>query len=213
MPLPDVLVNRLHRENDVVALIFKVSDQTHLFPLRIDSLEAPNNLYEFSLGAATALATAGTGWSQIQDSSNNYHLQPPDEDVLYQVFYGISPSLARVYRRYPANVDRGSLNGTRVVGTDAIGYIDGQMSPLRYPSPVTELYTVKGIYPSFFGYHPRAEPSSITVRLSFYIYSFGVTYLKPSEVDPAKITHKVTMGGRTLMQAPSWLRDKTKEPV
>ena len=191
-----------------------------LIPLRIETTEGPNNLYEFSLGSITALAAAGSGWNTIQNSSNAYHLEPDSEDVLYQLFYGIYPSYVRVYRQFQSGVDRGALRGgVRNPGVDNIGWIDGQISPIKYPSPITELYTVKGVYPAFYAFHPYAEPSSITPRMTFYVFTYGVTPLSikdedkgdPDYISPERLAmvKTITMGGRTLMQAPGWLQGKS----
>ena len=181
MGLPREVIDRIHGEGDLVALRMKLGNREKDFYFLVKAKELPNNLTEFSLGSATALAVAGTDWDDIQDSASRYQLEPEYEDYLYQIFYGISPSYARIYRNYPTNVDIGSLIGTRVVG-GAVGFINGEQSPLLSPSALTEFWTLKGNHPSFMGYHPYAEPSSITVRMTFYVAKFLVEYLKtPTE--------------------------------
>lgn len=206
------IARRLHNEGDVVGLKFLVGSEQKIRYLRIETVERPNDLREFSMGSASGQNTTGTGWNQIQDSNNSYYLQPEYRGILYQIYYGIAPSYARVYRRYPAGVDRGSLFGTRLIGSQ-IGYINGRTSPLNAPSVVTELYTVNGQYPSFNGYHPYADPTSVTVFMNFYISSYGI-----SKVAEVNLTDKDkerliirTVGGRTLMQAPDWLRSESAE--
>jgi len=208
MGYPVAITDRLHNVGDLIALKMLESSVVKLYPFRIESVEYPNNRAEFSIGSATALAAAGTGWNTIQDSSNRFILEPEFAEVIYQGYYGITPSIARVYRQYPSGVDRGSLVGTRNPGVDPIGYISGDMSPGLWPSPITEFYAVRGQHPAFYGYHPYARPASITVRLNFYINVYGVTCvpgMSYNEIEQ-QARNIITLGGRTLMQAPGWMR-------
>lgn len=206
------IARRLHDEGEIVGLRFLRGALPITRYLRIETAERPNNLSEFSLGSASAQNTTGTGWLQIQDSNNNFFLQPDYRYIMYQIYYGVGPSYARVYRRYPAGVDRGSLFGTRLIGSQ-VGWVDGLISPLHRPSVQTEFYTVNGQYPSFNGYHPYGAPASITVFMSFYISAYSVAKVKAEDLtdEEKKGVKLVTMGGRTLMQAPDWLQDETSE--
>ena len=208
MGYPVAVTDRFHNVGDVVALKMLEGSAVKLYPFRIEAQEFPNNRSEFSIGAATALAAAGTGWNTIQDASNRFILEPEFAEVIYQGFYGITPSIARVYRQYPSGVDRGSLVGTRNPGVDPIGYINGDMSPGLWPSPITEFYTVRGQHPAFYGYHPYARPATITVRLNFYITMYGVTCVpNMTDAEILRVAKKIiSVGGRTLMQAPGWMR-------
>lgn len=208
MGYPVAITDRFHDVGHIIALKMLEGSTVKLYPFRIEVVEYPNNRAEFSIGSAAALATAGTGWNTIQDASNRFILEPEFSEVIYQGFYGITPSYARVYRQYPSGVDRGSLVGTRNPGVDPIGYISGDMSPGLWPSPITEFYSVRGQHPAFYGYHPYARPSSITVRLNFYITVYGVSCVEGmSSADILLKAHKIiTMGGRILMQAPGWMR-------
>mgnify|MGYP001601983963 FL=1 len=209
MGYPVAITDRFHNVGDIIALKMLEGSTVHLYPFRIEAVETPNNRAEFSIGSATALATAGTGWNTIQDASNRFILEPEFAEVIYQGFYGITPSIARVYRQYPSGVDRGSLVGTRNPGVDPIGYISGDMSPGLWPSPITEFYSIRGQHPAFYGYHPYARPSSITVRMNFYITMYGVSSCgdQMSEAEILKVAKKIiSLGGRTLMTAPGWIR-------
>jgi len=198
-------------EGDIISLKMLDGNDTKLYPFQVESREAPNNYTEFSLGSATALAQAGTGWNTIQDSSNRYILEPEYTGVIYQVFYGISPSYARVYRQYPSGVDRGSLTGTRNPGADPIGYVSGDQSPLLQPSPTTELFTVRGQHPAYYGYHPYARPATANIKMTFYIVSYAVNGVRTDDQQWIMNNSEriVSMGGRTLMAAPGWVREDT----
>mgnify|MGYP001568499952 CR=1 FL=1 len=233
MPFSDELERRILREGQIIALKLRVGGQRRYYFLEVETVEAPNDLSEFSLGAATGLATAGTGWNLVQDSSNNKYLEPDYDNIVYQIFYGISPSYARVYRQYPSGTDRGNLFGVRTVGSQ-VGYVNGIASPLRGPSVRTEFLTVKGAAPAFNGYIPYAEPSSVNVVMSFYITKtrarrlgmlqeaeYRSVIMPPAGGTPAglpvplelvKAARVFTMGGMTLIEAPTWLgRGMTSE--
>lgn len=217
--LPSEVVSRLFAERDVLGLTMMVgAGEKRTAFWRIDTVEGPNDLADHSLGSASAQSTSGTGWNEIVDSQGRYHLESEYEKVVYQIFYGISPGQAWVYLRYPSNRDLNSLLGTRAIGS-RVGHIDGRKSPYRTPSSTTELFTMYGLHPAFLGYHPYAEPSSITVRLYFYVTRYDVTFLgvDPSG-DPSKdIGRKIApeadrqlarvrgMGGRLLVDAPQWV--------
>lgn len=203
--LPADVLKRIPDEGQIVALRMREGFTPKDYYFRMWAKEGPNDYMNFSLGAASAQSTTGTGWSSIQDSSNRYILQPENEKEMYFIYYGVSPSYAWVYRRYPSGEDRGSLIGTRAVG-DPTGYIDGVKSPPHTPSALTEIITLMGTYPAFCGYHPYLEPSSITVRMNFYVVVFLVEYIQnPTDAERKGIIPR-TMGGLTLIETPSWVR-------
>ena len=205
MPLPGLILQSIHSVDDVVGLVFSESGSPVLRYLKVRSVEG-TGVAPFSMGSASAMAAAGTGWNRIQDSSAREYLVPANEGVLYQWWYGITPSYAWVYRRFPAGIDRGNLDAipSRNIG-DPFGYVDGYTSPLRYPSVLTGNYTVKGTFVEFNGYHPFAEPSSVTIFLAFLIATFKVDFLKtPSAGDIAR-AKVFTMGGRSPAPVPDWL--------
>lgn len=205
MGLPAEVLARIPDEGEWVGLKMLIGPTPRNFYFRVLTKEGPADLGEFSLGAASARATAGTGWDEIQDANSRYWLEPEFENVLHLVYWGVSPSIARIYRQYPAGVDRGSLLGTRAIG-DNVGWVDGVKSPALIPSALTEFFVLKGTHPSFLGYHPYLEPASITVRMNFYITKFQVEYLKATPFTAGSSVKERTMGGLTLFQAPLWLR-------
>jgi hypothetical protein len=209
--LPAEVVKRLLEEGDVLGLKMGTPGNNgvpQLYYFLIDTKEGPNDLEDYSLGSATGQNTTGTDWSEITDSQGRYLLEPEFEGNIFQVYYGVYPSYAWIYRRYPSNVDRGSLRGVRTIGdrTYRVGKIDGQKSPYRTPSPLTELFTMKGMHPAFLGYHPYLEPATTTIRLNFYVTKYGVRYLSsPTEAQKAKAQVRI-LGGEALIEIPQWLR-------
>lgn len=221
MPLSEAVVNKLLKEGDIVALRFRALTRGYeptAWFFRIDSVERPNNLKDFSLGAADAMASAGTGWSTVTNSSGVRWLEPGSPLVLYQLFYGVTPSQAWVYRQYQSGEDRGSLIQTRQIG-QPVGFVSGVDSSYSWPSPETEMFIVNGVYPAFNGYHPYGEPASITVFMNFFVSAYGLTDLNPLVKDAEGLNKQTpeavkirqaaryyTMGGRTLMDPPNWLQ-------
>lgn len=218
--LPSDVVKRLLNEGEVVGLLMSIAGtERRRFYFQVETAEKPILLADFSLGAATALSATGTGWSEIDDGTGRYHLEPPFEGILYQSFFGVSPGQARIYRRYPSNVDINSLLGTRTIGGN-VGAISGHDSPYRSPSPLSEMWSLMGTHPSFLGYHPYALPSSITVRLNLYVMRYDVTFhgVDPSggeqdsgrKIAPENIRSKASVrpvGGHQLVDAPVWVRN------
>lgn len=222
--LPSDVIRRLLDEGDIVGLLMSIAGtEKRRFYFQVETAEKPIMLADFSLGAASAMSSTGTGWQEIVDGSGRYHLEPEFERILYQFFFGVSPGQAYIYRRYPANVDINSLLGTRTIG-GTVGLINGEMSPYRSPSSLSEMWSLKGLHPSFLGYHPYAEPSSITVRLNLFVMRYDVTFLgvDPSGVEadanrkiaPENIRAKASIrpvGGHQLVDVPSWVQNLMRQ--
>lgn len=206
--LPPEAINRLFVENDVIGLKMLLGSDPTIFYLLVKTVEGPNDLDDYSLGSATGQDTDGTGWNEIEDANSRYLLEPEFANIIFQAFYGVYPSYAWIYRRYPPNVDRGSLRRTRTIGdrTYRIGKVDGLTSPYHTPSSRTEFFTMEGEHPAFLGFHPRLEPSSVTIRMNFSVVRYRVEHLKSPESQQISRAKVRTMFGEDLAQAPSWLR-------
>lgn len=204
------IIERLFKQQDILGLQMTFGSEKKTVYFQIDTVEYPNDLADFSLGTASALAVAGTTWSDIQDSASRFLLEPEYESIIYQLFFGINPGQAWVYRRYPANRDINSLVGTRAIGSGQ-GHIDGLKSPYKNPSPLTEMFTVRGARPAFLGYNPYADPASITVRLYFYVVRYDVT-LKGFNLTEEEKKRAVTrnVGGHDLVPAPTWIETRVR---
>lgn len=208
--LPREVIARLLNPQDILGLQMTIGTEKKIVYFTVDTVEGPNDLADFSIGAASALSTTGTGWSEIQDSAGRFILEPEYENIIYQFYIGIAPASAWLYRRYPGSKDLNSLLGTRAIGSGQ-GHIDGLKSPYKNPTPITEMYTVKNLHPSFLGYNPFADPSSITVRLYFYVTRYDVTLkgLTLSEEEKKRAAVR-TMGGHDLVPAPTWIETRVR---
>ncbi|MCL0058209.1 hypothetical protein M1O47_00810 [Dehalococcoidia bacterium] len=209
---PEVIA-RLFNEEDILGLKFATGVAPVVAYFEIKTVEGPINLKSYALGtAALAQNVVGTGWDEIKDAAGRLWLEPEFDSILFHIFFGINPDYAWIYQRYPPNVDRGSLIGTREIG-GKVGAISGFDSPFRNPSPHTEFFTVRGAHPSFLGYHPYLEPASTLVHLNFFVIKYGVNYLgypghrdeQPSEEQMERAVIR-TLGGEPPVPLPEWLR-------
>lgn len=216
--LPAQTYARLLNEGDVLGLKMLRGSAKPTFFFHILTTEKPNDLADFSLGSASAQAVAGTDWDEIIDSGGRNYLEPESEKVIYHGFFGISPGQARIYIRYPTNKDINSLLGTRSVG-GAVGFIDGAKSPYLYPSPQSEFFSMKGMHPSFIGYHPYLEPTSITVRMNFFITRYDVEFLGENiPIDSELFTKTLRVnpvirmvGGHDAVPVPAWVEQLVRK--
>jgi hypothetical protein len=224
MALPRGVDQLILKERDVLGLKMTNGSDPRIYWFRVLTRSYPVNLFEFSLGAATGYDTDGTGVNAINDSTgNNSQLQPAQNGEIIQGFWGVTPTPARIYLSYPQNTQRLNLRSLRTVGGD-VGYIDGNISPLRSPDCSTEFFATNGLSPSFNGYNPQAVPNSITIRMTFYLARLIVDYLgitdellkpmrqgqgKPPTAEDIKTGRVKTMGGAdSLIRAPQWFVDK-----
>ena len=212
--LPSDVVKRFLAEKQILGLRMKRDSMPRTLYFEVEVAEGPDDLANFSLGAATAQSATGTGWDEIQDSASRYWLEPASERVIYQFFFGVAPGQAWIYRQYPTGVDINSLIGVRAIG-DAVGFVDGIKSPYRSPSPLTEMWSMKGMHPAFLGYNPYLEPSSITIRLNFFVMRYSViprgidagdrVNIAPPDIRARAVVRSV--GGRDLIDIPTWVEN------
>lgn len=210
--LSSEIINRILKPGEVLGLQMKMANLPRTFFWKVSTVEFPDNLADYTLGSASALNLTGTAWQEITDNANHYYLEPEANKIIYQVYFGIAPGQAYIYRAYPANRAINSLIGTRPIGpppvptanpATGVGFIDGHQSPYRQPSVLSELFCLKDTHPAFLGYHPYAEPSSITVRLYFYIVRYDVVYQGIDLAIPAVVRQ---VGGHDVADAPAWVQ-------
>jgi len=165
--------------------------------------------YWFYSGAA--ISAGGTsGWTAPVDANGRYYLEPQEEEVIYQIFTGITPAQSKLYLQYTERVDRMNLITPRPV-PGAIGYWDGYGSPYMDPDPGTELWTVHDLWPHMNIENPAITGKSILCGASFWItpYTYNVVEDKNKVLQflrHEKPAHIVTMGdGDRPIKAPAWL--------
>lgn len=159
------------------------------------------------------IASSGTsGWETPLDANGRRYLEPQEEETLYQIFTGISPSQAKLYLQYTQRVDRMNLIVPRPV-PGAIGYWDGYTSLYDDPAAETELWTLHDLYPHFNAENPPISGADKMIAAAFYInaYTYKVIKEKPKVLQflrKEKPAHIRTMGdGDRPIKAPAWLLD------
>jgi len=167
--------------------------------------------YAFNSGSAIS-AGSTSGWETPTDSEGRYYLEPQTDDIIYQFFIGISPSIARLYLAYPKRQDRMSLIAPRDVPGN-IGYWSGEDSPYNDPSPETELWTVKDLVPYFNAENPGVTGTSLKVYANFFITPFTYKVVREKAlikkfIDGERRCSMITMGDpEKPISAPAWLKE------
>lgn len=182
-----------------------------------------SNLRPFSLGGVSAAGNL-SDWDEVKDTSNRKYLEPPKEQFIKQIFWGVSPAKARVFLQYPSRQDRWSLIQVTRTLTGAIGYIDGELSPFNGPfSPKTELWTVYQLYPALNVYNPTTE-RMVDVAMNFDIMNYTYKIITDKDAIKAFLSgdrriRKHTVGGidPSPPACPAWLEklnvDADKAPL
>jgi hypothetical protein len=170
--------------------------------------------------SARNLAVDGTtGWVTPIDQQSRNYLEPQKEGVIYQFFFGVSPSTARVFYSFPLRTDRGSITTDREVpsSTADVGYFDGFDSPYENPSSETEMWSVKDKVPFFNLNNPGINAKPQTINLNFYLnmysyYPITNTQTARDIIEGKRKAHIYTMGDpEDPASAPSWLLRRFKQ--
>jgi len=146
------------------------------------------------------------GWqSPVLFGSKNISGQPPnvlrvtEYSHLYQVFFGIAPSHARVFINAPSQTGQGELD---IYGWgesyNAFGWIDGFDSPLYSPSPASELIIPPEFDVAFGIANPLPVP--ISPLFNFVINRVQVEVVTDADLVTLMLNRKVyvkyyTLGG------------------
>lgn len=201
--------NHIPKENMYVGLLFK---EGYWF-VKLIRKQGLTLFRPHIFNDVTAIAVNATsGWETPTDSQGRQYLMPTEEEVIYQFFYGISPSTAKLYLQYEQREDRLSLITVRAVPGN-IGAYSGQETPYNDPAPLTELWTVHDQYPYFNVENAGITGESTVIRAAFYITPYTYSVIK----DKNKIlsflrgdrpsTIRTIGDGERPVKAPSWLRE------
>jgi hypothetical protein len=137
--------------------------------------------------------------------SNAFFIQ--DLEEIYQLFWGVSPSILRVYLEAPASVGQKNIDIDHWQANKLqFGYIDGFDSPMLYPSINSEII----VPPQFdiaLGY-ANATGATINPELLFYVNRLQVRVVEDTDLVMAMITGKTptmikTVGGITSFTYPA----------
>jgi len=202
------------KENWVVGLLF---DEGYFF-FRILRKQQLTRYMPFWFDDDVAITNGSTsGWESPADANGRNYLMPQEEDTIYQVFTGITPSQCKLYLQYTQRIDRMSLITPRPV-PGVIGFWDGYNSPYRDPDPSTELWTVHDVYPYMNIENPPITGESILCGVSFWITPYTYTVLNKDGKNKAQMLQYlrkekpatiITMGdGDRPIKAPAWMLSK-----
>lgn len=170
------------------------------------------NLQPWSLGTVAALGNL-SAYNEVQDAQSRHYLEPHDEGLIYQSFWGVTPTPARIYVQYPPRDDLGSVLATPRSITGDVGYIDGRKSPFDGPfSAATEIITVHERYPALQVYNPLND-SMYNVMLNFDQRHYTYELIKDKDLIKDMLVgnrrvKKYTMGTAwpNAMTLPEWLK-------
>jgi len=165
--------------------------------------------YEFDDNVAIQV-NATSGWEAPADALGRFYLEPQEEEYVYQVFTGISPSQAKMYLDYEQRDDRMNLITPRTVPGN-IGFWNGEMSSYNDPSPQTELWMVHDQYPYFNVENPGITDEETVISASFYISVFTYQVVEDKQKilsflrGDKRCTVRTMGDGSRPIKAPAWL--------
>ena len=169
-----------------------------------------SNLTPWNLGSCSALSNL-SDWDEVQDSSNRHYLEPHAKTIVKHIFWGVNPPKARVFKQYPARVDRNSLIAVTRSLTGDVGYVNGDESPYEGPFSLrTELFTLKDLWPQFQVYNPLTSTMNY-VMMNFDVRSYTYNLMLNRELIKdcllgQRRCRKHTVGGIDVpAEIPSWL--------
>jgi hypothetical protein len=164
----------LVRENYNIALGFKDgyvfyrAIHKELFPFLYDPFAEITNF----AGAGNIDFPSGTYISAKElpsttlSSTNIFHVK--DTTHMYQLFFGISPGIARIFPAYPRETEINQLDeGIHTTAYPLFGFIDGFESPINKPSPRSQIIVPYGPLIGFAFYNPA--PYNIKPMLRFIV--------------------------------------------
>ena len=100
---------------------------------------------------------------------------------LYQVFYGISPDICRIFISYPRETAINQLDeGLHTPSYPIFGFIDGFESPLSLPSPRSGFFLPQGPLVAFAFYNPA--PYNIKPMLRFAVNRLQVEVIRNQDL-------------------------------
>lgn len=114
-------------------------------------------------------------WDTIPRDNNRNYPEPTTQKQIYQFYFGIKPSTARLYMRFPSNVDRWSLIDP--INTNSPnGGLMGEWSPFEEPSVMTEIFTLKDVYPAFKIANAGSTEINPSIRFIGMSYEYLIVY-------------------------------------
>jgi len=157
-----------------------------------------------------------SGWESPADAAGRNYLEPQEEETIYQFFTGIGPSQSKLYLQYTQREDRMNLIAPRPVPGN-IGFWTGEMSSYNDPSPMTELWSVHGVYPYFNAENTGIRCIPGRICASFWITPFTYQVIKDKEKIKSflrgdkRCTVRTMGDGDRPIKSPAWLIEDYKQ--
>lgn len=201
----DLIRQRWLKEGQFGGLGFGVNSAEHIFNFKVTRVEPAD--YKFTYDDVLAGKTAN--FLDLVDDSSTFILDPVEDTIINHFFWGISPSRCEVYLQYPKDVDRGSLAGTRALGSGN-GMIDGNQSSYLCPSIRTETVSIKDVRPAYGLFNPSLE--TISPAQMLYVMKYRVDWMAAKELTEQQLARRriIAVGGIGLIDAPAWLQTWAK---
>jgi len=157
--------------------IFYRATHLELFPLLYDLFA---EITDFA-GAGTVEMTAAqyiTAKELKSDTLATTNIfRVKEKDHLYQLFYGVCPSVCRVFPAYPRETEINQLDeGLHTTTYTIFGFIDGFESPLNKPSPRSQVFVPYGPLIGFA--FNNYAPYSIKPMMKFAVNRLKVETIK-----------------------------------
>jgi hypothetical protein len=179
-------------------IFFRVANR-ELFPLLYDPFAEITNFAGAGNVALPTLTylTAQEFKSDTLASTNIFRIDKTDH--MYQLFYGFSPGLCKVFPAYPRETEINQMDeGLHTQAYTIFGFIDGFESPINKPSPRSQLFVPYGPLIGFGFYNPA--PYSIKPMFRFIVNRLRVETITDVELIMKILQHKeectlATVGG------------------
>ena len=163
--------------------------------------------FEFSFGTLNP-SEALADWNTIPRDSNRNYPEPVTQKQIYQFYFGIKPSSIRLYMRFPSNTDRWTLIDP-VNTASPNGALIGEWSPYENPSIMTEIFTLKDVYPAFKVMNPTDIPANPVIRFIGMSYEYLIVYDHKLIEDYLELRRRSKIyflgGVEPHVRAPEWL--------
>ena len=201
--IPPAIEEDFLKVNYILGLKFLDGNVEKIFTCKIlDREKLP--ILEYDFGSIDP--GKGSGWIELKSGTYSI-LTPENEKTILQVYYGIFPSVARIYFRVPSDTDRWSVVGVRSVG-DLHGCVRGRDSPYNEPSVFTRYFAIKDVTPNFNAYNPASKAINIKMRflgIKYFVQWVDANSLTSEELRFMRVEN---IGGIPPVSKPSWLKTK-----
>lgn len=147
-------------------------------------------------------------WDTIPKDNTERYIEPTETTIIYQFYYGLKPSTARLYFRFPSKTDRWTLIDPIDLDSPN-GGLYGEWSPYDDPSVITELFTLKDVYPAFKVKNTTPETITPKIRFIGMAYEYEIVYDKDLIKDYIEMRRRRKLyylgGTAPHVKAPNWL--------